>query len=431
MSDIDRLILPSEIPWKHYVGEPLEELLYWLCDALGATDLQWRAGSATGTSRDRGRDLEATFHVPMVDGELEAQCWWIQAKGRSGTVPPQAVRDAAVEVRAHDRVDVLVIATNSRFSNDTRDWVAEFQTAHRRPLLRLWDREALERMVVKHPSVVARVAPEALSLAGQLEVAGSMFWDRQQLPTQGQLDVFWNDRNELSIDDRVLLALVVGDAAAGRLVHHPWGAETDDDLLLDTLGLALVNIGHLVLRGERTGVDHQPLTAGVAHLIACALMRTSARVVAAMLSDPWSLAENGPEVDDETRETLRELLCRPFVAQLFAHFGTACIEDCVRMLGDFEPDVRVKPEHRFLELLPTTVSREDATPDPRTILMEKQDARCMAGLELSPEHGCPFGAVEDRPWEELFTELQIVLANRLGQTSSARTSSGDEKNQPS
>jgi hypothetical protein len=227
-----------------------------------------------------------------------------------------------------------------------------------------------------------------------------------------------------------MLALVVGDAAAGRLVHHPWGAETGDELLLDTLGLALVNIGHLVLRGERTGLDHEPLTAGVAHLIACALMRTSAHVVATALSEPWSLLDDGPEVDDKTRETLRELLFEPLVAYLFAHFGTACMEDCVRMFGDFERDVRVKPEHRFLELLPTTVSREDVTPDPRTILIEKQDAPCRAGLELSPEHGCPFGAVNDRPWEELFRELQMVLANRLAQTSFGRTSSSEGESQP-
>ena len=81
----------------------------------------------------------------MIDGELEAQRWWVQAKGRTSTVPPQTVREAIVDVQAYVEVDVLVIATNSRFSNDTRDWVAEFQATHPRPVIRLWDRDALER----------------------------------------------------------------------------------------------------------------------------------------------------------------------------------------------------------------------------------------------------------------------------------------------
>ncbi len=119
-------------------GEALEELLYWLCDALGAQDLQWRAGSASGTSRDRGRDLEATFHVSEPGGGLRPERWWIQAKGRAGTVPADAVKTAVVDVQAHAAVDVLVIATNTRVSNDTRDWVTEFQDKTPRPAVRLW-----------------------------------------------------------------------------------------------------------------------------------------------------------------------------------------------------------------------------------------------------------------------------------------------------
>jgi hypothetical protein len=413
MNDEGDFVIPSEISWEHYIGQPLEELLYWLCDALGAKELQWRAGSVSGTSRDRGRDLEATFHIPMIDGDLEAQRWWVQAKGRSNTVPPQTVREAIVDVQAYVEVDVLVIATNSRFSNDTRDWVAEFQATHPRPVIRLWDSDALERMVVKHPSVVARVAPAALSLAGRLEVAASTFWDRQQLPTQGQLDGFWGEREDLRFSPNALVALVVGDAAAGRLVHHPWGAEAEEELLLGALVLALINVGQLFIRMERVGHNQEPLAAGVAHLVGCALVRISADVVVKFVSDPWSYAVDGPELQKEDREMLRHLLCGPVVARLFEYFGAACMEDCERMFDELGPDGPLKPEHRFLELLPTSVPRDDITLDPRTLLIQKLDAPCRAGLELSDEHGCPFGAVDDRPWEELFVELQTVLVFRL------------------
>jgi hypothetical protein len=40
----DSLFLPTEIPWKDLKGNELEELLYWLFDAMGAKDLGWRIG---------------------------------------------------------------------------------------------------------------------------------------------------------------------------------------------------------------------------------------------------------------------------------------------------------------------------------------------------------------------------------------------------
>lgn len=162
------LVIPSEIPWPELRGEALEELVYWLCDSIGAVDLFWRSGSATGTSRDRGRDIEATFHVEEPGGGFRSEHWWIQVKGRSRTVEPQAVKESVVDAQGDAEVAVLVIATNSRFSNDTRDWVTEFQKKNPRPVIKLWDRSQLERMVVRHPSIVARIAPQALSLQGKL-----------------------------------------------------------------------------------------------------------------------------------------------------------------------------------------------------------------------------------------------------------------------
>lgn len=415
MSDSATLVIPSEIPWEEFSGSALEELLFWLCDEMGASDLQWRAGSTTGTSRDRGRDLEATFHVADPDGGLRQERWWIQAKGRSATVSPGVVREIAVEVQAHDEVDVLVIATNSRFSNDSRDWITDFASSHPRPRIRLWDRDQLERMVVQHPAVVARVAPQALSREGELRAVASAYWNRQQLPTPGQLDRFWHARDDLRLSPREGLAVIAGDAGGGNLVRHPWAAELDDDLLLQTLGLALANLGPLVLRIERTGSGEEPLVRAVAHLVAGALLRISPEAVVGLLEDPWQWVEDGPALTDEQRTDLQQVLIEPVVRELFDHLGTACMQDCVRMSGELEPESRARPEHRFRELLPTTVQREHVEPDPRLLLIEKQDAPCHAGLSLTAEHGCPFGAVETRPWLELFTELKTILTNRLAQ----------------
>jgi hypothetical protein len=198
MTDASEFVVPSEIPWAEMTGEALEELLYWLCDSLGARDLEWRAGSSSGTSTDGGRDLEATFSLPLPDGELRPERWWLQAKGRTATVERSAVQRAVLDASADPEIATLVVATNSRFSNPTRDWIAERTRANDRPRVVLWDRDALERMVARHPVVVARVAPGALSDHGRLAALVARFWDYTRLPGSADLERLWFARANLS-----------------------------------------------------------------------------------------------------------------------------------------------------------------------------------------------------------------------------------------
>jgi hypothetical protein len=70
-------VLPASIPFDAMKGRDLEECVYWLLDAMGAKDLEWRTGGKGGGAADGGRDLEANFYTPGVDGEVEAKKWWI------------------------------------------------------------------------------------------------------------------------------------------------------------------------------------------------------------------------------------------------------------------------------------------------------------------------------------------------------------------
>src|ERR1022692_3125523 len=77
----------TRVLWNGVTGSQLEELLYGLLEAMGASSVTWRAGSATGvTAADGGRDLEAIFDRPSPDGELDRQKWWVECKGRTETV---------------------------------------------------------------------------------------------------------------------------------------------------------------------------------------------------------------------------------------------------------------------------------------------------------------------------------------------------------
>ncbi len=116
-------ILPASIPFAELKRRDLEECVYWLLDAMGAKDLEWRTGGTGPRAADGGRDLEARFYTPAVDGELEAQKWWIECKGRTGTVEADEVKSAVNNALAIDELDYVVIATKAQFSNPTRDWV--------------------------------------------------------------------------------------------------------------------------------------------------------------------------------------------------------------------------------------------------------------------------------------------------------------------
>src|SRR5689334_11762714 len=71
-------ILPAEIPFSELKRKDLEECVYWLLDAMGAKDLEWRTGGTGDGAADGGRDLEARFFTPGDDGELISQKWWIE-----------------------------------------------------------------------------------------------------------------------------------------------------------------------------------------------------------------------------------------------------------------------------------------------------------------------------------------------------------------
>ncbi len=166
----DALFIPTEIPWQDLKGKNLEELLYWLFDSMGAKELEWRVGGAGAGTADQGRDLELSFYVSSPDGDLVKQRWWVEAKGRTGTVEPFEVKNAVINAAGKAAVDVIVIATNTAFSNPLRDWVKEWQNENARPRVKLWERTELENHCSKNPAAVIRLFARALTMQGKLEV---------------------------------------------------------------------------------------------------------------------------------------------------------------------------------------------------------------------------------------------------------------------
>lgn len=224
-------ILPAAIPFADLKRTDLEECVYWLLDAMGAKNLEWREGGTGGGAPDGGRDLEAQFFIPNEDGELFPQKWWIECKGRSNTVEPRAVRDAVTNAVAFDSLDKMVIVTNSLFSNPTRDWVKEWQTKYPKPRIELWDRNQLERYLSRHPDVVLRLFSEALSLDGQYQAMTQRFWNKIEYIPANSRKTFWKERNNIRHTEMGLFALIANEFSNGNVSHRSWGAVLDADYI--------------------------------------------------------------------------------------------------------------------------------------------------------------------------------------------------------
>ncbi|MGY3582547.1 hypothetical protein ACVIGB_008388 [Bradyrhizobium sp. USDA 4341] len=244
-------VLPASIPFESLKRRDLEECVYWLLDAMGAKDLEWRTGGSGDGAADGGRDLEAHFYTPGANGEIESQKWWIECKGRASTVESSEVKSAVNNALATEGLDYVVIATNTQFSNPTRDWVKEWQSKHPRPKVKLWDHSQIERYLSRHPDVVLRLYSEALSSQGRFQAMETQFWNKLEFVTPRALADLWKVRRELELTGMGLFAAVVNEFANGSITHRPWGAFLNAPSLAAVLRTGLVNISYLMCEAYR------------------------------------------------------------------------------------------------------------------------------------------------------------------------------------
>jgi len=318
-------VLPASIPFTTLKGRDLEECVYWLLDAMGAKDLEWRTGGAGGGAADGGRDLEATFYAPGADGEMESQRWWIECKGRAGTVEPEEVKAAVNNALATGNLDYVVIATNTHFSNPTRDWIKQWQSSHPRPKVKLWDHHQLERFLSKHPDVVLRLFSEALSPDGQFHGLQEKFWNRLEFVQSGVLEKLWAARSDLELTELGLFAVIANEFANGSIMKRPWGGAIDRESLLNVLHIGLANTSFLVMRSVKSGVDQHQMIRTLSYVILVAATYCEPEPLAKFILE--SVCRGRP---DEYPEDVKNYLLRPIVGQLLSEMQDVCSADCAR-----------------------------------------------------------------------------------------------------
>lgn len=382
------VMIPSAIPWDKLVGKDLEECVYWLTDAMGGKDLEWRLGGSGQGAADQGRDLQATFYGHTPEGDLQRELWWIEAKGRKSTVPPSEVKKSIHHVAGIAEVDVLTLVTNTHFSNPTKDWVREWQAAHPRPRIHLWEREKLEKLLSERPEVVVRLFAEALGPQGRLEVVRSRFWNYAWYADRPSLQALWAHRDELKWEDPSWLAAVVSERANGSIAHRPWASVLPDEELLHLLGFALVNLPYFYGRADRNGVQQEPYIRGVAYLVLAALDRHTAEDVLNVLQDVWDHTDGAPYPSEA-----RDQVARIVIGQLVAELQDVCIDKCSRVSRDpmelSEDEIR----RYWGRLQPAAAASSEENEDRRTLMIENSKKPCDVGFPVGTDSYCPLVAL--------------------------------------
>ncbi len=410
-----RWILPTAIPFADLKARDLEECVYWLFDALGAKDLEWRTGGSGGGAADGGRDLEATFFVPAPDSEMEAERWWVECKGRRDTLEAEAVKNAVVNA-APAGLATLVIVTNTTFSNPTRDWVRAWQAANPRPRVKLWDKGTLERQLSRHPSVVLRLFGEALSTAGQLEALRERFWNRLEYTTPKTLGAIWTNRASLAIGPLERMALIVNEFGHGSIGARPWAVAALPDEVFETLQIGLLNLPYLFVRATRVGVDSSAVIRAFAYLLLATLQHARAEDVAGRVI---AIVRGVDETVIPDRFV--EVLLMPIFDQLGGEMQDVCSSDCRRFFNEPKTLVReCDPLETYWQRLGRDGMPSDDPPT-RHLRLECLTEPCKVGFLLEGERTCPLFQVEPALGNvgEFLAVIQRVSGFRLAQAKAA------------
>lgn len=392
------------MPWETLKGKQLEECVYWLLDAMGAKDLQWRVGGAGEGAADQGRDLEASFYSADPDGEMRRQDWWVEAKGRKTTVEKEAVINAATNALTASEADVLILVTNTRFSNPTLDWVAQWNKKQPKPKVRLWDRTALERHLGTHPQVVARIFPAALSPQGIAESLSSGFWNQNRIGDGTMLKALWHERRAIEWDYRSIVAVFVSEIANGDVTRRAWGAILTNDQLLKAFIIALSNAPVSLVRWHEMGRSFAPYSETLAYFLLNLLSRFDAPFVAKVIDASWTAT--GKELPEE----ITAHFVHPMLRRLGAELFDVCQHRCHRI--NTKPSLLTEKQiESYWHRLRETDDKAEADEQEEIFVIEAKKVKCDVGFKS----GCPYFSDEKNKVEQQLADFRSTVLFRMAQ----------------
>jgi hypothetical protein len=345
-------------------------------------------------------------------GNLTGKSGGLSARG--GPRPSSgAVQQAVLDASAHAEIDILVVATNSRFSNPTRDWVAERIRSFPRPVVKLWDRDSLDRLVRQYPTVAARVLPEALSDEARLRLLLARFEELGEEPTLLDLEFFWERRSWLMDQESNLLSEAVAMFLYAEGLSLPrrrsWWRLLKEGDAPNALITALINMPNM-LGGEsrpRPLEMIRVLAAAGRMLIACMLALPDPLGTEWVLN-PWRITVGGKDIagTEERLHDWRESTLRAVLAFVQSDLVDACSRDCSRIIGANPHEMDSLSATQFWK----TVIEGGSESSESWLVLEVARESCTVGLDMTI--GCPLVVSNRLSCEQIVQGIQAVLRFR-------------------
>jgi len=144
------------LKWDALDAEAFERLIFNLLDRQqGWENPQWLTHT---NAPDRGRDLSVTHALndPLsgtVRRRVIVACKHWRSKSMS--VPDVSTLVAQMAHWSPPRVDLLIIATSGRFTDDAVDWIEKHNQEDRALRIEMWPDSHLERLLAERPALVA------------------------------------------------------------------------------------------------------------------------------------------------------------------------------------------------------------------------------------------------------------------------------------
>jgi len=412
-------LLPSEIGFDELKGHALEECLFWLLDGMGAREIAWRLGGTGAGTADGGRDIEARFYVPDDTGEIVERRWWVECKGRAGTLETDAVKVACNNVLADQSVDCLVIATNTTFTNPTRDWVDKWQARFPKPKILLWDCASLERMLAQQPATVLRLFERGLSSAGYLRAIRDRFWNFLEYSSIERIKRIWTERETLELGVMERFALIANEFAHGSIDERPWAGAAPAEAVLKTFQYGIFNLVYLFARITKSGVDEGPIVKALAHLMLLTVRDYDSDQVLKTFAIALRTASDEPMSQEAVA-----FLIMPILDSLQTDLQLACTSDCGRFSRD--DSVKYWEGRDPLDSYWSRFGKHGIPPEADRGAyrrLERTTEPCRLGFDLSGEATCPLYEIEPNMESLagfLATIAQVVRARAPRQRTACR-----------
>ncbi|GAT69007.1 hypothetical protein PS9374_04672 [Planomonospora sphaerica] len=380
--------------------------MFSLLSSMGAVDLAWRKGGVGGGAADGGRDLEAKFPRSTPDGDFELESWWIESKGREGSVEADAVKSAIINASGYQDVDVIVIVTNTQFTNPTRDWVSEWSRTHPRPRIRLWDRPRLQILIEKHPLAAARIMPSILDDDERIETLANQFWEAGRIPLIEDASYFWNKTHAIASMDAIT-CMVAAEVIYGDLGDRPWGTLIDRTRAHEAAVYALAVFPMTFMRIGN--LPDKKLEEISAYLLQCAIRAGDPASILEVLKDPLSFIE-GKEVElfKQASESYQKYIATPLWNAAAGHLRDACMQDCGRLMGE----VSYLGQDPASEIFWRRFNKNLPSPSDRILTIVNRNEPCAIGLPISDDRECPFFDSET-PSLTTIEDIGFVIRKRM------------------